>query len=327
MRTKGNEIVLVVGASGLIGRNTAKFFRDKHSVVRGVSRGFGEYRTAAAMQEDLAGIDLRFGDIAYNAFAKEVLQGVEQVVFAAGVSGVAASMADPVASRRGTFEPWSVLVEHSNPGTRIVMMSSQLVYGPSSGRPFREIDPVAPVSPYAENLARMENEGRRQAEIRKLEVISVRLGNVFGDILWIDQPRAHGMVALMVHDLVRRHEIRLFGGGSQTVNLLHVGDLARAISLLIGTNSIGSYSVFNVSGERLAVRSVAESIRDGVGEGTLVAVPWPAGLERTVANDIELDDSLFRTRFGWRRVGSVIEELRRVAQRYSRSPLDSSLEG
>ncbi len=326
MRTKGNEIVLVVGVSGLIGRNTAKLFRDNHSVVRGVSRGFGEYRTAVAMHEDLAGIDLRFGDIADNAFAKEVLQDVGQVVFAAGVSGVAASMADPVASRRGTFEPWSVLVENSNPGTRIVMMSSQLVYGPSPGRPFREIDPVAPVSPYAENLTRMEKEGRRQAEIRKLEVISIRLGNVFGDILWIDQPRAHGMVALMVRDLVRRHEIRLFGGGSQTVNLLHVEDLARAISLLVQDESLNHYSVFNVRGERVTVRSVAESIRMGVGEGLLVSVPWPAGLERTVANDIDLDDSLFRARFGWRRVRSVTEELERVAQQYAAAPLDSSLD-
>jgi UDP-glucose 4-epimerase len=325
MRPTADEIVLVVGVSGLIGRNTAKLLRDNNFKVRGVSRGYGEYRTASAMEADLAGVDLRFGDIADIAFTKEALHGAGRVVFAAGVSGVSASFADPVASRRGMFEPWSVLIEHSNPGTRIVMMSSQLVYGPSLGRPFTEMDPVAPVSPYAENLARMEKEGRRQAEIRKLEVISIRLGNVFGDILWIDQPRAHGMVAMMVHDLVRRHEIRLFGGGSQTVNLLHVDDLARAISLLIGSISVGSQSVFNVSGERLAVRSVAESIRIGVGEGSLVAVPWPAGLERTVANDIELDDSLFRARFGWSRLGSVIEQVERVAQQYSRTPFDPNL--
>jgi UDP-glucose 4-epimerase len=326
MRPTADEIVLVVGVSGLIGRNTAKLLRDNDFKVRGVSRGFGEYRTAPTMEADLAGIELRFGDIADDAFAKEVLQGVGRVVFAAGVSGVAASMADPVASHRGTFEPWLALLEHSNPRTRIVMMSSQLVYGPSLGRPFTEIDPVAPVSPYAENLVRMEKEGRRQAEIRKLEVISIRLGNVFGDILWIDLPRSHGMVALMVRDLVRRHEIRLFGGGSQTVNLLHVEDLALAISLVVQDESLNPYSVFNVRGERLAVRSVAESIRVGVGEGLLVSVPWPPGLERTVANDIDLDDSLFRARFGWRRVRSVTEELESVAQQYARTPFNSSLD-
>jgi len=325
MSPKADEIVLVVGASGFIGRNTAKSFRDNDFMVRGVSRGFGEYRTAAAMREDLAGIDLRFGDIADGAFVKEALKGVGRLVLAAGVSGVAASVADPAASRRGTLEPWSVLLEHSNPGTRIVMMSSQLVYGPSRGRPFTEADRLTPTSPYAANLALMEEEGRRQAAMRNLEVISMRLGNVFGDIMWIDKPRSHGMVALMLRDLVRRHEIHLFGGGDQTVNLLHVDDLARAISSVMGDESVSAFSVFNVSGEQLSVRSVAESLCSGVGRGTYIPVPWPAGLERAVANDVELDDSRFRARFGWRPTRSVTAELKQVAHAYVSTYLESNL--
>ena len=324
MRQEGDGIVLVVGASGLIGRSTARFLRYNNHLVRGVSRGFGEYRTEQAMREDLSGIDLRFGDIADSAFAKEAVEGVGRVVFAAGVSGVGASIADPAASRRGMLEPWSALVEHGNPGTRIVMMCSQLVYGPPAGRPFTESDPLAPVSPYAENLVLMEREGRRQAEIRRLEVISLRLGNVFGEILWLDQPRAHGMVALMVRDLVRRHEIRLFGGGSQTVNLLHVEDLARAIALVVESESMSTFSVFNVCGEQVSVRLVAESLRAGVGEGTLASVPWPLGLERTVASDIELDDSRFRAAFGWKPTRAVHAEIKRVAQAYVSSSMGSS---
>jgi nucleoside-diphosphate-sugar epimerase len=324
MNQHGEGILLVVGVSGLIGRNTAKFFRDGNSRVRGVSRGFGEYRTASSMGADLAGIELMFGDISESSFAERALRGVTRIVYAAGVSGVAASVADPAASRHGTLELWSALVGYSKPGTRIVMMSSQLVYGPSQRRPFTEADPLAPASPYAVNLTLMEEEGRRRAGIGRLEVVSLRLGNVFGEIMWIDKPRSHGMVALMLHDLVRNHEIRLFGGGDQTVSLLHVTDLARAISLVMGHESVGPFSVFNVSGEQLSVRSVAESLGNGVGRGTNISVAWPAGLERTVANDMELDDSNFRARFGWRPVRSVIAELEQVAHSYVSAYSDSS---
>jgi UDP-glucose 4-epimerase len=311
---KADQTVLVVGVSGLIGRNTAKFLRDRDFAVRGVSRGYGEYREASAMKADLAGISLSFGDIADRSFAAEALRDVAQVVFAAGVSGVAASIADPVASHRGTVVPWLTLMEESRPGTRIMLMSSQLVYGPSHGRPFTEADPTAPASPYASNLSLMEQEGGRRALQRKLEIISLRLPNVFGDILWLDQPRSHGLVALMLRDLVKQREIRLFGGGSQTVNLLHVDDLTVAISRVLEDRSLDSHQVFNVSGEALTIRSVAESLAKGAGGGRLVSVPWPAGLETSAARDYELDDSRFRCHFGWRRGRSATGELERLGK-------------
>jgi len=305
--------VLVVGVSGMIGRNTAKFLRDHGYKVRGVSRGFGEYREASAMEADLADIDLRFGPISNDSFSEEVLDGVDGVVFAAGVSGVAASFVDPAASREGTVTPWLAMLRHARPGTRIVLMSSQLVYGPSNGRPFVEIDDVAPVSPYASNLVLMEHEGSRVAHQRELEVISLRLGHVFGDVLRLDYPRSHGVVPLMLHDLAGKGEIRLFGGGSQTVNLLHVLDLAAAIATVLDQQNFEPLSVFNLNGETLAVSTVAESLRRGANRGTVLSVPWPPGIERAVAGNIELDDSRFRGGFGWRPTCSVVEELERLA--------------
>lgn len=309
--------VLVVGVSGLIGRNTAKFLRDHNFMVRGVSRGPGEYQTAQALEADLTEIDLRFGDIADQSFADSALRGVDRVVFAAGVSGVAASFLDPEASRRGTVAPWLSLLEQCKPRTRIALMSSQLVYGPADARPFTEDDAPAPASPYASNLSLMEQEGARAARQRKLEVVSLRLGNVFGDILQLDQPRSHGLVALMLRDLLTQREIRLFGGGKQTVSLLHVLDLAAAITRVFDDQIGAAYAAFNVSGETLSVRSVAESLRKGVGSGTLLSVPWPEHLERAVARDVRLDDSKFRTRFGWRPALSVTTELELLARNCS----------
>lgn len=310
--------VLVVGVSGLIGRNVAKLLRDTSYPVRGVSRGFGEYGSMGAMGADLNGVDIRFGDISHRYFAIEALRGIEFVVYAAGASGVAASIADPVAARATTVDPWLQVVGQSEAGTRIVLMSSQLLYGPSHGRPFTEDDPTAPVSPYAANLEFMEQEGFRRSRSRALEIIPLRLGNVFGDILSLDHHRSHGLVALMLRDLVMQGEIRLFGGGGQTVNLLHVNDLAGAVHQILGQERFESNCVFNLCGETLAVRAIAESLHTGVGSGRLVSVPWPDGLEGAVANNIELNDARFRRRFGWRPARSVTAELERLADSCAR---------
>lgn len=308
------KTVLVVGVNGLIGRNTAKFLRDNDINVRGVSRGIGEYQAASAMKADLAGIDLRFGDISDGSFSEMALDEVDDVVYAAGISGVAASFADPAASRQGMVAPWLGILQHARPGTRLVLMSSQLVYGPSRGRPFVETDGLAPASPYAANLVLMEQEGGRVAEQRLLEVVSLRLGNVFGEILRLEQPRSHGMVALMLRDLVMQGEIRLFGGGTQTVNLLYVDDLVEAISQVLARQHLEPLTVFNVSGEALTVRSIADVLYRGARTGRIVSVPWPAVIEHAVARDSQLDDSKFRSRFEWRRMRSVTAELERVAR-------------
>lgn len=303
---------LIVGVSGLIGRNAARLLRDARYKVRGVSRGFGEYPSRSAMESDLKGVQLDFGDISRFDFARRVLRGVDLVVYAAGASGVAKSFADPAAARAASVDPWLQVLKQSELGARIVLISSQLVYGPSRGRPFSENDRPAPVSPYAVDRALMEQEGATYARSRALVIVTLRLGNIFGDILSVDHDRSHGLVALMLRSLVRDGEIRLLGGGEQTVNLLHVLDLAAAIQKVLEPPRMEHGGIFNLCGENLAVREVGDALRKAVGSGRLVSAPWPVGLERAVANNIEMDDAKFRDQFGWRPVRSVVAELERL---------------
>jgi UDP-glucose 4-epimerase len=318
MTSAPHHSVLVVGVNGLIGRNTAKGLRDRGHEVRGVSRGAGEYRSGGAMRADLLGIDIRFGDTADQGFAKESLRDMDRVVFAAGTSGVAASIADPAASFAGSVNPWRAVVAESEPGTRLVLMSSQLVYGPSHGRPFGEEASVDPASPYALHRLQMEADGRVRAGQGAREVVALRLGNIFGDVLKLDEPRSHGLVALMLRDLVTQRVVRLLGGGIQTVNLLHVGDLASAIIRVIERPTMEPFSVFNVSGESLSVLSIAELLLEGYGSGELVSMPWTGELERASAGDVRLDDSRFRRDFGWRPQRSVATELEHLVRDWSR---------
>ncbi len=301
---------LVAGVSGTLGRALADRLAGEGWVVSGICRGPGEFNDFEALTAAMPAVDLHFGDLADLPVAGKACADVESVVFAAGSSGVAASFNDPAANLLGNALPWLNLLTSCQLGTRLVLLSSQLVYGPAGVEKFREEDQGRPASPYAAHRLLLEEYGRLFAPRLGLEVTVLRLGNVFGRIVNVDQPRTHGVVARLVHDLLNTGTAQLYGDGTQYLDLLHADDLARAVVAVLETPpETGRFSIFNVRGQRLSVRQVAELLRDGLGSGTITCVPWDPTLRQSLAQDVELDDSAFRTRYGWHPSRNVHEEL------------------
>lgn len=291
---------LVAGVSGTLGRTIARHLKGKGWEVSGICRGPGEFREPEALAAALPAVDVHYGDLADLLVAQKACAGVDSVVFAAGSSGVAASFDDPVANLVGNAVPWINLLRSCRLGTHLVLLSSQLVYGPAGTTPFHEDDEARPASPYALHRRLLEEYGRLFALRLGLEVTVLRLGNVFGDIIDLAQPRTHGVVAHLVKDLVNPGTARLYGDGTQCLNLLHAEDLARAVTAVLQTSpEAGKFSVFNISGHPMAVRQVAEAIRNGLGSGTTICVPWDPTLRQSLARNVQLDDSAFRSRYDW----------------------------
>lgn len=308
--------VLVIGVSGLVGHAAAMRFRDAGYQVTGISRGPGEYPSVEALQESLPGITIAQGDMGCRDVASEMCPAADLIVFAGGVSGVVESFDDPVASLTGNGIPWLQTLLCSQEGTSVLLVSSQLVYGPATRKPFSEGDQCSPRSPYALHRLLMEEQGRLYADRRNLAILALRLGNVYGKVVNLDAPRAHGLVAKMLKDLVRDGNIRLYGRGTQEVDLLHVDDLAAALVVVARTCSPG-FGVYNISGERMTIRQVAEALRDGVERGELVDSPWPPAIRDAVARDIVLDDRTFRDSFGWTPVRRGPQALTGIASEWA----------
>lgn len=314
-----NAPVLVIGVSGLVGHAAATRFRDAGYQVTGISRGPGEYRSVKALEESLPGITVVQGDMGCREVASSVCPAADLVVFAGGVSGVVESFDDPIASLTGNGVPWLQTLLCCREGTRVLLVSSQLVYGPAGKTSFTEKDPCSPRSPYALHRLLMEDQGRLYAPRRNLSILALRLGNAYGVVVDLDAPRTHGLVAKMLKDLVREGEIRLYGGGTQEVDLLHADDLAAA--LVMARECTPGFGVYNVSGERMTIRQVAEALRDGVERGQLVDIPWPSSIRDTVARDIVLDDRAFRDSFGWTSVRRGPQALTGIAREWAEAVL------
>lgn len=313
---KSDRTALIVGVNGMIGRAAALEFVKAGYRVTGVSRGYGEYANADALKAALPGAEIILADMALEETAQRLCTGADVIVFAGGVSGVVESFEDPVSSLIGNGVPWLRTLQCARKGARVLLVSSQLVYGPANRRPFKEDDTCQPRSPYALHRLLMEEQGRLLAGRRGLGVIALRLGNVYGEVIDLDAPRSHGLLARMLRDLVRDGRIRLYGGGQQIVDLVHAEDLASALTLV--TQRGPGFEVFNVSGHRVTVREIAEALQAGVGGGVLVDSPWPPGTQGTTANDIVMDDSAFRDAFQWRPLRPTMEVIQHVASCFAR---------
>lgn len=313
--------VLVAGVNGTLGRVAACKLVSAGWAVDGIARGAGEFGAREFLEGAVDKVQVRYGDLREVAVAEKACADVEGVVFAAGNSGVIASFADPVGSLLGSVVPWANVLGSCHRGDRLVLLSSQLVYGPPGDGPFREDSARQPASPYALHRVLMEDYGRLFALRNDYDVTVLRLGNVFGDVVDVDYPRSHGVVSRMLRDVVRDGVAQLYGDGSQRLELLHTEDVAAAVVAVMNAPRVpGSFSVYNLAGESLSVREVAGELCQGVGAGETVCVPWDAAMERSMAKDMQLCDRSFRERYNWRPATNVRAALRAIGRQYRTEP-------
>lgn len=309
------EVALVAGVTGTLGAAVAIECIRSGRRVRGVSRGQAAGQPGLELAQRLRGVELTFGDLLNTDLAARMCEGVDTVVFAAGSSGVEASFADPAANLLQSALPWLTMMRSLSRGGRLILLSSQTVYGPSQGEPFTTSSPVRPASPYALHRVLMEEQGRLLSCRYGIEVVSLRLGNVFGEVLDAQRERTHGVVERMLRDLVNDNVAHLYGGGSQSLEILHVDDLARAVVAVIDTRPVeGRFCVYNVRGEQVTVRQIADALRRGLGRGTTVSTPWSPGMERAMAKDVQLDDAAFRAEYDWSAKADARHEIEQLAR-------------
>lgn len=167
---------LILGASGQIGRALHRLWRDGHLVFDGTP--VWQVRPGSDRSQHLDGSDVLVWDI-LNASAPAV--AVSGVIALTGVRGGADVTANAALAQA------AVTVAD---GRRVLLASSQSVYGPQAGVVLREDSACTPQGEYGTAKLAME-----QAVAAQANVTCLRMGNVIGaDQLF--QAMARGPVPL-----------------------------------------------------------------------------------------------------------------------------------
>jgi nucleoside-diphosphate-sugar epimerase len=248
-------------------------------------------------------------------------KGVDLVLHLAGMSQVGAAIEDPPAALAANAMATAILLEgvrRSARMPRVVIASTDGVYGAGDGRPFTEESPLACTTPYETTKLAAEAMARSYAAAFSLPVAIVRFGNIYGP----GDRNTERIVPNTVGRALRGERPVLRDGGTSERAFLFVSDAVAgllAVADLAG-EADGRGEAFNVSGDGpVTTRQMIETVLAAVGRPDL----QPEIMARPAGQEISRKRSSaarLSTRTGWRPAVPLEEGLARTVAWEVESP-------
>ena len=304
------QAILVTGATGYIGSHVCKYLKHAGYTVVGVDRVRREH-TLKHMDKF---IQADYMSIECVQFLAEHA-GIASVVHCAGTSLVGPSIADPseyyINNVGKTIMFLDVLRTLPNRPS-LVFSSSAAVYGAPNVDLIYENQPVAPISPYGQSKAMIEQVLTDYCRAYNMTAVSLRYFNACGaDTQGAElgqEAQATHIIARLLESVQQDWKFTLNGtdyntpDGTCVRDYVHVDDLARAHMMAIqycmsfGDAHDGTHYTVNLgSGQGYSNQEIITAVQEFVGPVEVVAGPRRSGdPDRLVAGTVRA-----RTMLGW----------------------------
>jgi UDP-glucose 4-epimerase len=295
---------LVLGGGGFIGS-----WLLKKLVQRGADvRGYGRISQFGPQWANVTWFNNDFTD--HVALAR-ACEGVEIVFHLLGSGTPESSNADPfddlLAGPGATLHLLNICRAE---GVRRVVFASSggTVYGLPRCIPLSESAQTDPISAYGVSKLTTEKYLHLYSHIYGLDYAIMRISNPYGP--YQSPFRRQGVIAAILHKLLRGVPVEVWGDGSVVRDFLFVRDLADVF--LRVADYKGPVRVFNIgSGYGLSVKELALSIADAIGCDEARIVHKPGRAVDVPVN--VLDVSLARRELGWNAQTPLAEGVRITA--------------
>lgn len=266
MKTRGTT-VLVTGGLGYIGTQVVPELLSRGWHVRILDNYYRCDRAAAASVAALPNVSVIEGDVRYANVVEEAMDGADAVVHLAAVC-LNKSISSPTESLDvnllGTQNVFDAAARASV--RRIVYASSASVYGNPASLPMRESDRPAPLTPYC--IAKLAGEQLLAFYAQRSNVswLALRFFNVYGPGQPTDAYYT-SVVLTFLRRLAAGDAPVIDGRGEQSMDFVHVNDVARSVGLALDSPASGE--VLNVgSGQQTTVADLADHLIRAVGAET-----------------------------------------------------------
>ncbi len=254
-----NSVILVTGASGMVGGATLRLLRQ---------RQFTNILTPSRAELDLVSKDSVFSYFEHHRPEHVLMIGAK-------VGGIGANTADPVGFFHENLHIVLNLFSACDryPTKKNLFLGSSCIYPRESPQPIREEFLLAgPLEPTNEGYALAKIVGLKMASYlfqqRGLKTICLMPCNIYGTGDHFDFERSHVLSALVRRFVDARNSqaanVTLWGTGIACREFIHVDDVARAI--LFFMEVAGTPEHINVgSGVDISIRDLATTISMKVG--------------------------------------------------------------
>lgn len=300
---------LITGGMGFIGSRLARALLDMQAEVTIVDNLLPEGGANRFNVEDIKNeIKIKIGDIKDAGLMEGPVREAQFIFNLAGALSHTGSMANPFldleANCLSHISFLEVCREH-NPEVKIAYSATRAQYGRAIYLPVNEAHPMHPADVNGINKLAGEWYHILYYKNYGIKAFSLRLTNTFGPGHQMKSPQ-QGVINWWIRQLIEGQIIKIYGDGSQLRDLNYVDDVLQA--LLLGMASEETCGeIYNLGGEALSLKDIAELMIKVYGKGKYELVPYPPETKRVEVGNYIGDYQKIHKAIGWKPEISIEE--------------------
>ncbi|MDP9072882.1 MAG: NAD-dependent epimerase/dehydratase family protein [Actinomycetota bacterium] len=265
-------------------------------------------------------IELSITDMRDQYGMAHLVAGKDVIFNLAGQVSHIDSMTDPVTDLEINCKAQLGLMEalrYRNTDARVVFASTRQVYGKPQYLPVDEAHPVEPTDVNGINKHSGEQYHLLYSRIYGIPTAVLRLTNTYGPRQLMHHGR-QGFIPVFVRRAIEGETIQLYGGGGQRRDANYISDVVDAFLLAGSLLPEISGGIFNLGNKpSFSLLELATVLRDIVGRGEVVSVPWPGDRAPIDIGDFETNFDKATAQLGWHPSVGLRAGLQRTVEFYT----------
>lgn len=294
--------VLITGGAGFLGSNLVRRCLAENSCQVTVLDSLDPlvHSTTQNLQDVWSKIRFIRGDIRNETLLAEIVQDQDVIFNCAGQTSHALSLQYPLMDADinclGSLKLLDA-VRLLNKDAIVVYSSSSTVTGKSLQEIADENHPERPLEIYSANKGVAEKYFRIYHTHFDLKTVVLRFANLFGP--YGKGYPEFGFVNFFIHQAWTNQQIKIFGEGSQTRNVMYVDDAAEILWRAAHEPRLIGDTYLATGTQHPTVREIADTIVRVFQRGQVTSVEWPDDRRRIEIGHVKLSSARLRAITNW----------------------------
>lgn len=320
--------VLIIGGAGFLGANLVRrcISEPKTKITVMDSLEPHLHADTANLRDIWNRIDFIRGDLRNETLLAEVVQNQDVIFNCAAQTSHPLSIQYPLLDAEinclGNLKLLEA-VRLLNKDAVVIYTSSSTVIGKALHDVVDEDHWERPMEIYSANKGVAEKYYRIYHTIHDLKTVVLRFANLYGP--YGKNYPEFGFVNYFMHLALTNQEIRIFGAGDQSRNVMFVDDATEILWQAAHEPRLIGETLFATSDEHLSVRKIAETIVNVFQSGRVVNVDWPEERRRIEIEHVKFSSARLKAITGWQAQYDFMSGLQRTKAVLKKVHLQKSL--